>query len=1004
MRSQRKHDAPVSLNRFIFLLFMSSILLIFSAKESLAQDIGIDDDRLAEVQRLLQEQLDEKEAYIWYLSHCGYAVKTRSTLLIFDYWHKGGDNKNDDIPPVFSLANGRINPEEIKDLDVYVFVSHAHLDHYDPVIFDWEKTVKNISHIFGWQAKDDPDYYYLAGPRSELNIGGMQITTIDETHDGLSGVCFLVKVDGICLYFSGDYGTGMLDSYQEDFEYLSTKTKTIDIAFIDPCYYQRGTQLISLEIPAQFMKTFAPKHVFLRHYGGREELLAKLAERTRDDFPDISIGSPKERGERWRLNFHNEESLDASLTSTGPIIDGRLDDEAWGREADVDEIFMSYSPTFGEPLPFRTRIWLAHDSRNLYFAFHCLDSEPERIKSSIARRDDMWEDDWIGLFIDTIGSKKFGYGLCVNANGIQGDAYESSSAGADIASDYVWYSAGRIVEDGYVVEMKVPLDGFRYRSGKNVEMNIIFVRKTTRLGTMSSWPEVPPGPNLFLGMATVIFDELDNRQSITAIPSLTYGNIWDRESPLSWSGVGSSIQMGITAAYRLTSSVTTEATINPDFSQIESDEFQVVANQRYPIFYSEKRPFFMEAGKMFDLSGSGRSLISAVHTRKIVDPVWGAKIGGDIKDFSFGVLAAADSWPDKQENPAVFVIGRSKLAFGSENYVGSLFTSRDFSGGYNRVLGGDLYYRLGGGNHFLKAFFLHSVSKDGTTQRESDGSAFTFSYVFNSETSDMSVHYEYLDNDFRMDSAFIQRTGISKFAGILSYNFFPCQQPLSWIKRISPRISGYYLQDLSTRENDLVLDGSLRFDFQKQGSLVWRVGLYREYWKDIPFEGIFQSLNGMVQLTKWIFLSFGWRTGDGIYYDPSAPERGDKREFQFQIQIQPTTKLAQYFLYVTQKMDREQDGQRLYEVNILISRTTYQINKYLFLRAMIQYDSYLKTVLTDALISCTLIPGTVIHLGYGGMYEKLRIQDGAWFREAPSDRFYQTRRSVFFKVSYLFRL
>jgi L-ascorbate metabolism protein UlaG (beta-lactamase superfamily) len=1005
MRSLLKNDASGYSKRQLFLLFASFILLIFSGKGSVAQDIGIDSDRLSEVKRLLQERLEEKEAYVWYLSHSGYAVKTRSALLIFDYWQKGGDVTDNDEPAVCSLANGRINPEEIEDLDVYVFVSHAHLDHYDQIIFEWEKKVKNIACIFGWKAKEDPRYHYLTGPRSELNIGGMQIATIDETHDGVSGVCFLVKIDGICFYYSGDYGTAMLDSYRKDFEYLSTKTESIDIAFIGPCYYRSGSEWINLEIPAHFIQQFAPGILFPQHYGGREELLTELVEKTRDDFPDIPIRSPKERGERWYVNFGSRKQLHVSRVSTEPLIDGRLDDAEWGREADVDEIFTSYTPTFGEPLPFRTRIWLAHDSSNLYFAFHCLDSEPERIKSSIARRDNIWDDDWIGLSLDTIGSKKFGYGLCVNAKGIQGDVYESSSAGMDVASDYVWYSAGRIVDDGYVAEMKIPLDGFSHRSGKNVEMNIIFVRQTTRLGTMSSWPEVPPGPNLFAGMATVIFDEIDNRQSITTIPSVTYGNIWDRTSPWSWTGEGSATEMGISAAYRLTSSITTEATINPDFSQVESDEFQVLVNQRYPVFYSEKRPFFMEAGKMFDLSASGsnRSLISAAHTRKIVDPAWGAKIDGDIKDFSFGVLAAADSWPGREDHPALFVIGRSKLGFGSENYVGSIFSSRDFSGGYNRAFGGDLFYRFGGGHHFLKAFFLHSISKDENTQEESNGSAFTLSYLFNSEFSDLNVHYEYLDHDFRMDSAFIQRLGISKFTGSMSFRIYPDQQRFSWIKRISPMISGYYLHDLSSDENDYLLKGGLRFDFPKQGVIVWRFGVYREYWRKIPFEGKFVDFTGMVQLTKWMFLGSAVTVGDGIYYDPSSPDLGEKMEFQFQILLQPIQKLSLSFQYITQKMDRKQDGQRLYDVNILISRTTYQVNKYLFLRAMIQYDSYLKTVLTDSLISFTLIPGTVIHLGYGGLYEKLRVQDGQWFREGPLSRYYQTRRSLFFKISYLFQ-
>ncbi len=286
--------------QLVFLTFISLFSLCFFEEELPALEKGIYVDKHSEVRQLLQKQLKEGEVLIWYLSHCGYAVKSKSALLIFDYWEKGRDGENGDKPYPFSLANGRINPEEIKELNVYVFVSHAHLDHYDQVIFEWENKIKNISYIFGWQAKGNPDYHYLAGPRSELSIGGMQISTINETHDGISGVCYLVKVDGLCLYFSGDYGWAMLDSYKNDFEYLSTKASSIDVAFLSPSYYQKDSNFIKLEIPSYFIQKFSPEIVFPQHYGGREDLMAKLAARTREDFPQFfSLGFVKDVPEEF---------------------------------------------------------------------------------------------------------------------------------------------------------------------------------------------------------------------------------------------------------------------------------------------------------------------------------------------------------------------------------------------------------------------------------------------------------------------------------------------------------------------------------------------------------------------------------------------------------------------------------------------------------------------------------------------------------------------------------
>lgn len=171
----------------------------------------------------------------------------------------------------------------------------------------------------------------------------------------------------------------------------------------------------------------------------------------------------------------------------------------------------------------------------------------------------------IGFNIDTTGNKRYGYVLVANPNGIQGDLYDSSATGTDGAPDYVWYSAGRIVDDGYIIEMKLPLSSFKYTSGNDVKLNIIFERKVTRLGLMASWPEAPAGKGFFAGMATVIYPELKSQPKFEAIPSLTFSNFWDRESPDNWTKSAGFLNLGITAKYAITSSISGEATLNPTF-------------------------------------------------------------------------------------------------------------------------------------------------------------------------------------------------------------------------------------------------------------------------------------------------------------------------------------------------------------------------------------------------------------------------------------------------------
>ncbi|MDH5715120.1 MAG: carbohydrate binding family 9 domain-containing protein, partial [Candidatus Aminicenantes bacterium] len=149
--------------------------------------------------------------------------------------------------------------------------------------------------------------------------------------------------------------------------------------------------------------------------------------------------------------------------SVPPKIDGSLDDEAW-EGSPLTKEFITYNPLYGEVLPQKTVIWLAYDSKNLYFAFKCYDTEPEKIKTSITKRDNIFSDDWVGLSLDSLGNKQSSYDLFVNPNGIQGDILNSAVGGEDVSPDFVWYSAGMLTDEGYQAEISIPLRSIRFKS------------------------------------------------------------------------------------------------------------------------------------------------------------------------------------------------------------------------------------------------------------------------------------------------------------------------------------------------------------------------------------------------------------------------------------------------------------------------------------------------------------------------------------------------------------
>jgi L-ascorbate metabolism protein UlaG (beta-lactamase superfamily) len=234
-----------------------------------------------DVASLLAKPLKDGEAIVWSLGHCGFAVKTKSRLLIFDYFSRGWPR-----PEKPSLANGFVNPEEIKDQDVVVFVSHSHGDHFDPVILSWQQTVKNIKYIFGWKAEKGERAIDMPAPRAATNLNGMEIFTVNDEHNDIPEVAYLVKVDGLSLYHSGDY-MGPLDAYQTDMDYLLGQAGRIDIAFIE-----KFKQAESLK----------PKVVFPIHAYNREYMYGAFAREAAAKSLRSRVICPENKGDRWILS------------------------------------------------------------------------------------------------------------------------------------------------------------------------------------------------------------------------------------------------------------------------------------------------------------------------------------------------------------------------------------------------------------------------------------------------------------------------------------------------------------------------------------------------------------------------------------------------------------------------------------------------------------------------------------------------------------------------------
>ncbi|UCH98517.1 MAG: hypothetical protein JSV88_17170 [Candidatus Aminicenantes bacterium] len=694
-------------------------------------------------------------------------------------------------------------------------------------------------------------------------------------------------------------------------------------------------------------------------------------------------------------------------------IDGELEEEVW-KLPPINKEFKTIAPNYGDPMTQETKVWAAYDRRNIYFAFKCFDTEPHKIKTSITQRDNISRDDHVGILLDASGTKQTNYEFYINPNGIQADAINSavSVSGSDLAPDFVWDSAGKITPDGYRVEVRIPLESIRYQAGKEVNMGVIFLRQISRLGVRGTWPEIQRGQTIFNYMAELSYKGLKGTLKLEILPNFTYSRNDERLDPDKWSGE-TDTNIGAALKYGITSSITAEATLNPDFSQVESDAFQVEVNQRYPIFYSEKRPFFMESKEILDFSLVKWGMMTApLHTRSIVDPGWAVKLSGSSGRMNFAVLAANDrspgsTWPEginpHEGKSALFGIFRAKYNMGSDNSFGILYSGRHFAGQRNDVAGADLQYRLAK-NLRATLSYLYSATRETKEGPLKKGNGWNAMLQYNTNSFFSMLAYERYDTDFFMATAHLNRTAINRWiigsGGLLNMKI----KKLPWLKQIKPYVYYIDLQDLATKMNDSAWIFGLEMEFAPMGGIYFEYTIENEAWAGQLFHKNYFLGNGNIQLFKWLHLNGYFIVGDSIYYDLQNPFLGSGRIFNIGVTVQPGIKLSLGLDLTHTDLRQKQSSQTIYSGSIYNFRTTYQFNKYFFIRGILRGDSFQEKLLTDLLASFTLIPGTVVHLGYGSIYLRNQWSNNTNQWIPGQGDLLAMKRGLFFKASYLWRI
>jgi Domain of unknown function (DUF5916) len=397
-------------------------------------------------------------------------------------------------------------------------------------------------------------------------------------------------------------------------------------------------------------------------------------------------------------------------------VDGVLDEPVW-RQATRLTGFWQYQPVDGRRAEENTEVlvWYAPDA--IWFGIIAHDRVPAAIHATVADRDNLDNDDHVVLDLDTFHDRRRAFTFAVNPLGAQSDGVRSEGAGqvsslvpgsTDLNPDFVWESKGRITPDGYQVEIRIPFKSLRYPSGEPQSWGFNVTRVVKRTGYTDTWTDARRANASFLGQEGAIggLHDLKRGIAVEAQPFVTatangardeVTETFDRESVNPDAGLN--LRLGFTS-YAL------DATINPDFSQVESDQGQVTVNERFALFFPEKRPFFLEGIELF---GTPQTL---VYTRRIVDPKAGAKLTGKFGQLGVAHLTAVD---ETGAGDAWFNITRLRRDFGRNSIAGVTFTNRDQGTSHNRVLAGDFRYVWG--LYYTQFQYGASFTSDGTGTR-----------------------------------------------------------------------------------------------------------------------------------------------------------------------------------------------------------------------------------------------------------------------------------------------
>lgn len=690
-------------------------------------------------------------------------------------------------------------------------------------------------------------------------------------------------------------------------------------------------------------------------------------------------------------------------TTSAIEVDARLDEAAWDTALSMELNYESY-PGDNIPAMVRTTCLLTYDDTHLYVAFRAYDPEPEKIRAHYSDRDAPFNDDMIGVMLDTFNDERRAYEFFLNPLGVQMDLVEDDVSGSEDPSwDAIWDAAGRLTPEGYVTEMAIPFHQLRFpRSEGEMTWGIdiarvyprdqryIFRLQPRQMDISCHYCQVSKITGL---------EGLESGRNLAFYPTLT-GVHTERRNDFPGGGFStetSELEPGLTTRWGATPSITLVGTLNPDFSQVEADVAQLDINSQFTLFFPEKRPFFLEDADYF------QTPIDAVYTRTVADPLWGARITGKEGSNVFGFFTAQDEVTNLifpgSEGSTFTSIDESHLAgvfryrrdVGQYSNIGALVTARQGADGYeNTVYGTDGKIRFSDADSIRLQLLGSTTDYPDQVAADNDQPDGRFSSMaayaqYSHSTRDWwwGATYEDFGKDFRADSGFIPQVDYRLVRVGLHRNLWAKEK--SWHTKLGLGGDIDYTEDQDGNKLEHEIEFWANLNGPLQSHLEAGGAIRETVYHSIPFDQAYYRIYGQFSPNANLFAECGVRAGDQL--DFANTRNGD------QIRISPsiTYKVGRHISigldHTYQHLDVDVDGLlgdgrsdsgRLFTANLTQLRGIYQFNTRSFVRAIIQYadiqrtpelyrdvvDAETRDLFGQFLYSFKLTPQTVFFLGY----------------------------------------